>query len=310
MAGLDPLQAQPFNFSQMGGMNLPFRIVSILPLTAFVAAFVAFPIGQLVWMSFGDVQLKAGSFSWSFAGLENFQRMLGDDMFLSSVRVTSIFTVSAVLLTLLFGTAMALAVNTLTKRSKWAQNVLVWPAIVTPVVISVLWILLLNPQIGLINKFLPALGLESQTWLASPGSALAAIVVVDVWHWTPVVFLFVFAALSGIDDSIIEAATVDGADFFERVRHILLPLIMPAIMAAAAVRFVMSIKAFDEMYLLTYGGPAHATTVLTIYLKSVFSESYDYSYGAALSVTVVMVVVLVVGAIAGSRSLVMRQKNG
>jgi ABC-type sugar transport system permease subunit len=81
-------------------------------------------------------------------------------------------------------------------------------------------------------------------------------------------------------------------------------------MAAAAVRFVMSIKAFDEMYLLTYGGPAHATTVLTIYLKSVFSESYDYSYGAALSVTVVMVLVLVVGAIAGSRSLVMRQKNG
>lgn len=289
---------------------MPFRIVSILPLSAFVLAFVAFPIGQLVWMSFGDVKLRAGSFSWSFAGLENFQRMLGDDLFLNSVRVTSIFTVSAVLLTIVFGTVLALAANSLTKRSKWAQNILVWPAIVTPVVISVIWLLLLSPQIGLVNKVFAALGLESQTWLGGPGTALAAIVVVDVWHWTPVVFLFVFAALSGVDDSLMEAATVDGANFFERVRHILLPLIMPSILAAAAVRFVMSIKAFDEMYLLTYGGPAHATTVLSIYLKSVFSESFDYSYGAALSVTIVMVVVLVVGAIAGSRSLAMREKNG
>lgn len=289
---------------------MPFRVVSILPLSIFVLVFVAFPIGQLIWMSFGDVKLRAGSFFWSFAGIDNFQRMLGDDLFINSVRVTLIFTFSAVLFTIVLGTILALAANSLTQRSNWIRNVLVWPAIVTPVVISVVWLLLLSPQIGLINKVLLALNLERQSWLGGPYTALAAIIVVDVWHWTPVVFLFVFAALSGVDESLLEAATVDGANFVERVRHILLPLIFPSILAAAAVRFVMSIKAFDEMYLLTYGGPAHATTVLSIYLKTVFAESFDYSYGSALSVTVVTVVVLVIGAIAGSRSLAMRGSNG
>lgn len=286
-----------------------FKYLSIVPLSLFVAIFVAFPIGQLVWMAFGQIKLSAGSFSWSFVGLDNFERMLEDEYFANALWVTLVFTFSAVLLTLVLGTVMAFAVDRLTTHAQWVQNVLLWPAIVTPVVISVVWLLLLSPQIGLVNKILISLGMNPQTWLGEPGPALAAIIAVDVWHWTPVVFLFIYTALKGVDASILEAASVDGANYVERARFILLPLIAPALLAAAAIRVIMSVKAFDEMYLLTFGGPSNATTVITIYLRSVFFESFEYGYGAALSVTVVLLVVLTLVGFVGGRSLVNRGKN-
>ena len=124
-------------------------------------------------------------------------------------------------------------------------------------------------------------------------SAMASIIVLDVWHWTPIVFLFVYTAVRGLDQSVLEAARVDGATYLRQVRDIILPLIAPALVGAAAIRLIMGVKAFDEMYLLTFGGPGTATTVITIYLRAVFFDSFDYGYGSALSVTVVLLVAFV-----------------
>ena len=167
-----------------------------------------------------------------------------------------------------------------------AQNVLIWPAVVAPVVISVVWLLILSPQIGLLNRILVSFGLDPQTWLGESFGAMASIIVLDTWHWTPIVFLFVYTALRGIDAEILEAARMDGASYLRQIRDIILPLIAPALAGAAALRLVMGVKAFDEMYLLTFGGPGTATTVITIYLRAVFFDSFDYGYGAALSVTI------------------------
>lgn len=286
-----------------------FRNLSIIPLSVFVLIFVAFPVIQLVWMSFGHIRLRGGDLLWEFVGFENFVRMAGDKLFANALQVTLVFTIGAVFFTLLLGTVMAFAVERLTTHAQWIQNVLLWPAIVTPVVISVVWLLILSPQVGLINKILSSIGVSEQTWLGEPGPALAAIIVVDVWHWTPVVFLFVYTALKGIDSSVIEAASVDGAAYWQRVRHIMLPLVAPALLAAAAIRVIMSVKAFDEFYLLTFGGPSNATTVITIYLRSVFFESFEYGYGAALSVTVVLLVLLALTLTLGARVAVRKRNN-
>lgn len=269
-----------------------FKYISIAPLAVFLVALVAYPVGQLVWMSLGDVKLVAGDFLWRSVGLANYQRMLTDEIFRIALKNSAVFVFFTVALTVLLGIVLALATDRLVRHQQLAQNVIIWPAIVAPVVVSVVWLLVLSPQIGLLNRILASLGLPTQTWLGDNVGAMASIIVVDVWHWTPIVFLFVYTAVRGIDTSVLEAASIDGAGYLRKVRSVILPLVAPAIAGAAAIRIIMSVKAFDEMYLLTFGGPGTATTVITIYLRSVFFDSFKYGYGAALSVTVVLLVLL------------------
>lgn len=280
-----------------------FKYLSVAPLALIFVGLIAYPVIQLVWMSLGDVRLVAGDFRWRFAGLDNFARMLGDDIFATSLRNSAVFIFWTLLLTMVLGTVLALATDRVVRMQRIAQNVLIWPAVVAPVVISVVWLLILSPQIGLLNRILISFGLDPQTWLGESFGAMASIIALDTWHWTPIVFLFVYTALRGIDAEILEAARMDGASYLRQVRNIILPLIAPALAGAAALRLVMGVKAFDEMYLLTFGGPGTATTVITIYLRAVFFDSFDYGYGAALSVTVVALVLVVLLLIVAYRSL-------
>lgn len=269
-----------------------FKYLSVLPLLLFFLALVAFPIGQLVWMSFGRVRLVAGNFIWRWVGLDNFDEMISDHVFGISLWNSLVFITSTVILTLVLGVVLALATDRLVRGQQLAQNIIIWPAIVAPVVISVIWLLILSPQIGLLNRVLISLGIGPQAWLGDQFGAMASVIVLDVWHWTPIVFLFVYTALRGLDPEVLEAASVDGANYMQRVRFVVLPQLAPAILGAAAVRIVMGVKVFDEMYLLTFGGPGTATTVISIYIRSVFFDAFNYGYGAALSVTVVLLVLL------------------
>lgn len=270
-----------------------FKYLAVAPLVAFFVVFVAFPVLQLIWMSFGHVRLNAGNFQWEFVGVENFTRMINDEIFAISIQRSLVFITATVALTAVLGILLALATDRLVRTQQFVQNLLIWPAVVAPVVISVVWLLILSPQIGLLNKILVSAGSAPQAWLGDQVGAMVSIIIVDVWHWTPVVFLFVYTALRGLDSSVLEAADVDGASYWSKTRLIVLPLLAPAILGAIAIRVIMGVKAFDEMYLLTFGGPGTATTVITIYLRSVFFESFEYGYGAALSVTVVLLVLIV-----------------
>lgn len=270
-----------------------FKYLAIAPLILFFIVLIIFPVGQLIWMAFGDVRMAAGSLIWEFAGLDNFVRILDDEIFARSLTNSVVFIFFTVLLTLLLGIGLALMTDRMVRGQQLAQNVIIWPAIIAPVVISVVWLLILSPQIGLLNKLLVSVGASPQVWLGDQTGAMVSIILVDVWHWTPIVFLFVYTSLRGIDSSVIEAANVDGAGYWQALRHIVFPLLVPTIVGATAIRIVMGVKAFDEMYLLTFGGPGNATTVISIYLKKVFFESFQYGYGAALSLVVVLLVVLV-----------------
>lgn len=283
-----------------------FKYLSLAPLAIFVAAFVALPVAQLLWMSIGDVRLISGAFNWEFVGLDNFTRMLGDEVFAESVKNSVVFVTTTVFVTVVLGIGLALATDRLVRTGQLVQNVLLWPTILTPVVISVVWILILNPQVGLLNKVLETLGASRQTWLGDPVGAMISIIVVDVWHWTPIVYLLVYTALRGLDSAVLEAAAVDGAGFWRATWSVVLPLLAPTIAGVVGIRIVMGVKAFDEMYLLTFGGPGTSTTVINIYLRSVFFDSFEYGYGAALAVTIVVLVVGVLFAGFGSQRLLRR----
>ncbi len=301
-----PRVSTPRRRHQGGGA---FKYLAVLPLIVLILGLIAFPLGAMIWMAFGQVRIVAGQFDYTPIGFGNFERIPADTTFITSLVNSAVFIIATVVITVVLGTILALLTDRMVRGQQLFQNVLILPAIIAPVVISIIWLLLLSPQFGLINKVLSALHLPIQTLLGQKAGAMAAIIGVDVWHWTPIVFLFVYTALRGIDSSIIEAASVDGASAFQTARSVILPLLVPAIAGAAAIRVVMGVKVFDEMYLLTFGGPGDATTVISIYLRSVIFDRFDYGYGAALSLTVLLIMLVVVLLGLGARGLTRRFRS-
>lgn len=286
--------------------ELRFEHWALVPLLLFLIVLVAYPLFDLVRMAFSTSTPTSGGFRWSFSGFENLRTMLSDSLFGAALRNVFLFVLASTAIELVLGTVLALLVE----RARWlsgvARNVLIWPAIVTPVAISATWWLILNPQFGLVNHLFALVGLPPQTWLASPKWALPTLVVVDVWHWTPVVFLLVLAGLAGIDRTLYEAARVDGASGWRVFRSITLPLLAPTLFGAAMVRCVLGFKVFDEVYLLTSGGPGTATEIISSDIQRVFFQQFDMGYGSFLGLVVVVVLIVVLSAFGAVRRLIRR----
>lgn len=286
--GRNGAPAAPKPRRRLLGQPLGFQHLALLPLIAFLVLFVVYPTLELVRMAFSDLTLAAGTFRWDFNGLANLYTALEDTVFQRALLNTFLFVAAAVVLQVMLGTLLAVLVERGRYLSVVARNVLVWPAIITPVAISVTWWLILNIEFGALNYLLDALGLPRQEWLASSTWALPTLVAVDVWHWTPIVFLLVLAGLANIDQVLYEAARIDGASEWTLFRHITLPLLAPVLVVAALTRIVLGFKVFDEIYLLTNGGPGNATEVISTYIQRVFFDQVRMGYGAFLGLTVVL----------------------
>lgn len=281
-------------------------MIALAPFVIFGIVFAAYPLGQVVRMSLSDVDIRGGVFTWNWAGLSAFAEVLSDPVSIRSIGNTVIFVTATVLLSLVVGLVLALLVDRAVTLLPLARNVMIWPAVIAPVIVSLMWLMLLSPTAGGLNKLLYNLGLPIQGWVGEGPTAMAAVVVVDVWHWTPVVFLFLYTALKGIDASTLEAARVDGARETQIIRHIVLPALKPAIAAVVVVRVIMGVKAFDEMYLLTAGGPNFATTLVTQHIKTLFFDHLEFGQAAAFSLVVVVATAAVLGVVMFVRSKVQR----
>ncbi len=284
-----------------------FGPLSMVPFLVLVLVFAGYSFAQVVIMALSHIRIEQGQFRWSYAGFANFVEVLRNPAALHSILVTVIFVVATVSLSVLLGIVLALLVHRTLMLRHAAQVLILWPAVVTPVVVSVIWLLVLSPNIGLLNKILDTLGLPEQSWLGTHVGAMLAIILVDVWHWTPIVFLLIYSALCSLDGELIEAARCDGATEWKLMWFIQLPLLWPAIAATIFIRAVMGVKAFDEMYLLTAGGPDQATTLVSLHIRDVFFDQLNLGYGAAFSVVVmVLVMCAVLLAVAGRRMLQFR----
>jgi multiple sugar transport system permease protein len=283
-----------------------FGLLVVLPYLLFMLVFAAYPLAQVVRMAFSKVQFQSGEFRWEFGTLRNLAQLLDDPLAARSAMNTVVFIAATVPLSLVAGVLLAVLVDRSALFAPLARNLALWPAIVAPVVVSLIWLLVLSPSIGALNKGLESLGLPAQGWLGSETGAMAAIILVDVWHWTPVVFLLVYTALRAIDRELLEAARMDGASEAQTFWRVILPLLTPALAAAALIRLVMGVKAFDEMYLLTRGGPGDATTLVSLHIRNVFFDRLELGYGAGLSLVVVVAVAAVVAVFFSTRRLASR----
>jgi len=172
------------------------------------------------------------------------------------------------------------------------RAIIILPILIPGIVIGAIWKLMLNYDFGLVNKTLSLLGIMPHDWLGTPETALLSVIAVDIWHWTPFCFLLFLAGLESLPQDVFEAAEMDGAGPWQELIYVTLPLMIPTIIVTFAFRLVLAFKVFDEVYLLTSGGPGTATEVISFTLYQRFFTEDKAGYGSAMSVAVIFLVSL------------------
>ena len=218
-------------------------------------------------------------------GLENFTRLASDGFFLTALLHTFVFTIISLAIEFVIGLCLALLLNQQIRARGIFRAALLIPMMLPTVVVGVIWRLMLNPNFGAINGTLQRFGIntESLTWTASPRLAFLSVIAVDVWQWTPFVFLVLLAGLQAIPQEPYEAARIDGSSSWQTFLHITLPLLKPAILIALLLRTMDLLRVFDQIFILTEGGPGFATETVSLYIYRTAFRFFDFGYAAAMS---------------------------
>jgi multiple sugar transport system permease protein len=252
-----------------------------------------FPVLEALQTSFYLYDLSIPNATPLFIGLENYQRLLSDDAFLSSFRTTLIFVTIAVSAELILGIGLGLLI---TGRSPFVgilRVVLLLSFIMAPVAAGVLWRTLYNVSWGPINYFIELLGFPRQEFLASTVQALGAVIAVEVWQQVPPVAFVVAAGISSVPTEIYRAAAVDGANAWKRFWWITLPLVRPVIFVVLILRTMDAFKVFDIVATLTQGGPASATKLVSYHIWERGLRFLDIGYASAMSWLFLLVVFVI-----------------
>ena len=258
----------------------------LLPATVFVVLALFYPIYSALRISFFDWNLREFTKAPVFVGLQNFAELFRDQNFWISVRVTLVFTLAVVCVEMFTGTVFALLLEEGIAGLRLFRTLFVLPIMIAPVVVGIVWKFLYNTSYGPINYLIGLAGVKPIEWLADPSIALVAVIISDVWQWTPFVFLLVLAGLQGIPKELTEAASVDGASYVQNLIHIKLPSIAQVLGITAILRLIDAFRSLEVIYNLSYGGPGVSTEVLSLNLyKTAFADS---RLGLSSSIAVVL----------------------
>ena len=228
-----------------------------------------------------------------FVGLQNFQRMLGNDDFLQSMGNTLMYVAVSVSGSFALGFCAALLIRRISRGRDLLRLLLIIPITMAPIVVGLMWNWMLDPLFGLINWFLVALGIPRQTLLAQAGTARLMVVLVDIWQWYPLVFLIIEAGMATLPRAPYESARLEGVSSWMIFRRITLPLLRPVILVALLLRTVDAFRTFDIVRVMTDGGPAFTTETLSLYLYRTAFTFNKLSRAAAGSILMLLVIGLV-----------------
>ncbi|MGE5793903.1 MAG: carbohydrate ABC transporter permease [Bacteroidota bacterium] len=257
-----------------------FAWLAILPALAFFAVFVGFPVGYSFWLSFHEWNMMAATPTW--IGLENYAALAGDEGFLRSLAQTALFTVGITACIVVFSLAMALLLDQKLRFIKLYRTVFYLPAVTSLVAIGIVWVWMFDPQYGLINQALKAIGVEGPLWLADTELALVSLIITAAWRNVGYFATVFLAGLQGIDDMYYEAARIDGAGPWASFWLITLPLLKSTIVFVVVLSVILSFQVFALVYVMTSGGPAGSTSVLVFYLYQQAFTYFRMGYASAI----------------------------
>lgn len=280
--GLGPARARRV----LPGPGLMF----VLPALALFAGFVALPLarsiylGLTVWPGFGTPE---------FVGAANFTRLAGDPVFWTAARITLTYTVVSTVLQTAVPMAIAILLGAGWRGGVVFRTLLFLPAVISLTVSAILWDLVLSPQFGPVNQTLGAVGLGglARPWLSDTATVLPVILLVSLWQSAGLYMLIFYAGLQGIDRTLYESARIDGAAKWQEVWFVTVPLLRPMIGVVVTLNVIHGLKVFDLMYVMTGGGPVHASESFATYLYALTFGSAaggvpDFGYADAIGLVI------------------------
>lgn len=260
------------------------KYIFTVPTIIFVLCMVLFPILYTLVLSFHSWRMSV-HVPWEWVGMQNYVQMFTGTRFPMAVWRTFLFAAIALFFEMSLGIFLALILN----RSFWGKNMtktaFLLPMVATPVAVGMVWKLIYEPSIGILNYVIRSLGGPKIDWLGSTSNALYSLIIVDIWQWTPMVMLILLAGLSAIPTESYESALVDGASRLQLTTKITLPLLRPTIFTAVLLRLIDVLKTFDILYSMTQGGPGFATETMNILS---YRQAFEFmEFGEAASTLIV-----------------------
>ena len=256
-------------------------------------ALVAFSIGPMVgtvWVSLQDWNLIRDA---DFIGLDNYRELWGDDAFHRALKNTLYYLVGYLPLVLVGGLGLALLVNSKLKGVAIFRAIYFLPVVTSWVVVALLWKWLLNPSDGLVNWSLGLVGIDGPGWWTSRTWAMPSVILASAWKDLGFVMIILLAGLQSIDESLYEAAKIDGAGAWQRLRNITIPMLTPSLFFVIVISLINGFQVFDQVWVMTEGGPAGSSTVV---VEQIVKNTFSYGragYASAMSVVLFLIILAV-----------------
>lgn len=266
----------------------------ILPGLLLVSVVIFYPVISGIWLSFHEYNLLRPKAGQPWVGLEQYQELINDPIFWTSLKNTFIFGIGNVTFPLILGMIAALALNHVTRGRAFFRTLVLMPWFMPSVVAGHMWALLLDSRLGVINDLLVKIGIldSYHAWFADPNTTMIAVLIVGLWRGFPFFTLLLLAGMQSIPPELYEAAAVDGANPWQKYRAITLPLLTPIILVTVTLRTIAVINSPDLFIILTGGGPGRTTHVLSFYAFNTAFSSFDFGYAATISTVMLLIVTI------------------
>lgn len=279
-------------------------VITLLPALLLYCTFVIIPI---FWSAFYGFFDWSGMSQMTFVGLANYKEVITSPIFWKSFKNNLIIVAASVFGQIPIALFFALMLRKNNLIQKFVRSAIFFPMVVSTVVVGLIWSYIYHPQFGIVNTILNAVGLESWTkaWLADPSVNMYAVSIPIIWNYIGPYLIILIAAIQNIPSEIEEAADLDGASGPRKLFSITLPMIWTTIMISVVLAISGSLKAFDQIYIMTGGGPAQSTELMATYMYNNTFKIYRYGYGSAVSTMIILLSLVIIGI----SQLVMRRKD-
>lgn len=262
----------------------------LIPSALIIFGMLVYPLSSVIYYSFHKRNILDKNSSW--IGLQNYVDILSDDTFWKALWVTIIWTAGSMIISALIGLGISLLVQERFKFRNFIRGLVLFPYIVPTIVVILIFRYMFNDLYGIVNHIFQLIGLEGQTWLAKPNTAMITLILIGSWKFYPLFIITLLGRLQMIPSSLYEAANADGANYWQRFRHVTWPAILPMFLLTLLLRGIWTFNNFDIVYLLNQGGPLQSTQTLPLLVyQTGFGE---FNLGYASSIAVLMIIILII----------------
>lgn len=274
-------------------------LIFIMPAVVVLVVGLIVPVANAFYLSFFDWDMGTPWDSAKSIGLENYTRMLADESVRNSVWVTLKYTLATTSLEMVLGIGLALALEKPIRGASLFRTIFILPLMVSPIIVGLIWRYMLDGRTGVIPYYVERLGeimppLQSMgfirhAYLADTNLALPAAVGVDIWQWTPFIFIIILAGLQALPSDVMQAAYIDGATWFQMTVFVKLPMMLPLIIVTLLMRLIDVFRALEVLFIMTFGGPAQATEVLSVKIYKTAFAAQNLGYASTISMLLIAI---------------------